>query len=1349
MNPDQPLPKILLVDDKEANLLALEALLSNVEATCVKVTSGRQALKCLLEQEFALILLDVKMPEMDGFETAEIIRQREKNETTPIVFVTAYNPSETLMFKGYALGAVDYIVKPIIPEILISKVKVFIQLFQQNQRLKQEIEEHKRTQESLFLEKELAQVTLKSIGDAVITTNAQGKITYLNPMAEYLTGWSQKDAQGLPLLEILTTVNEITQIKVENPIIKALEQVKIVNLPQNTMLIARDGRKFAIDDSASPIQDIQGNIIGAVIVFRDITDYKRQEEAKLSNILDRAIAAIASYRAKSDRSWVFDYWSGGCERLFGYTAEELIADQNLWTNNVYPEDLAPLVAQIFEDHKLHRTNYVEYRFRHKDGTRRWIAASQFFAWDEINHCWLVTGVFTDITDRKQAEIALREAETIIKQQEEQLRLALELTQTGVWDWQLTTGIIQWNSCHYNLLGYQVGEVECTYEAWRSRLHPDDVTEVERQLLEALENHRDYKAEYRVIYSDGTIRWVLGKGQGLYDEAGQPVRMIGTIVDITDRKQAEIALQEQLNREQLVKSIAQNIRETLDLEQVLQRTVDQVRDFLKCDRVIIFRFQPDWSGIVIRESVNQNYPAIVDTSINDPCFAEDYIEPYRQGIVTSRTDFYAEDIPPCYRELMKPFQVRANLAVPILQADKLWGLLIAHQCSAPRQWQETEIELMKQLATQVGIAIQQSELYQQAYQELQQRKKAQESLFISEQRLKALLEYAPVLIFMIDLENRYFLVSRSYEDMIGMTAEQLLGKSLYDIWTKEEADFMANHNRQILASQQIMAMEQELLPPHTHKPLTFFTLKFPLYDATGKVYAIGGISTDITERKQAKSKIAEQAALIDLATDAIFVHDFDDQILFWSKGAERLYGWTAAEIIGQKSQSLFNQDIALTQAIQTARAEGSWQGEIEQITKTGQKIIVASHKTRVENKFSQPQSILVVNNDITEKKQLEQQFYHAQRLESLGTLASGIAHDFNNILTPILGASQLLPQKLPHPDDQTQRLLAILSSSARRGADLVKQILLFSRSTEGNLATIQLGYLLLELIGIAKQTFPKSITISHEIPTKELSTISADAIQMHQVFMNLMVNARDAMTEGGKLTISAENRQLDQYYAAMNLEAKVGAYVVVTVADTGSGISPDLLDKIFDPFFTTKGTGKGTGLGLSTVRGIVKNHGGFVKVHSELGKGTQFNVFLPAIAGEVNLTTSEEAMPSGNGELILIVEDEALIQEITKTALENYNYRTMIASDGIEALSLYAQHQQEISVVLMDMMLPNLDGLTAIRTLQKINPQVKIIATSGIMANQKLALEANVKTFLVKPYTTSKLLEALTEIMVKI
>jgi len=502
---------------------------------------------------------------------------------------------------------------------------------------------------------------------------------------------------------------------------------------------------------------------------------------------------------------------------------------------------------------------------------------------------------------------------------------------------------------------------------------------------------------------------------------------------------------------------------------------------------------------------------------------------------------------------------------------------------------------------------------------------------------------------------------------------------------------------------------------------------------------------ILEYKQAEQKIREQAALLDVATDAIFVRDLDNQILFWNKGAERLYGWKPEEVLLKNTQDFLSkkdptqQEVALKATIES----GAWQGELHKVKKDGKEILVESHWTLVRDEAGNPKSILIVDTDITEKKQLETKFLRAQRLESLGTLASGIAHDLNNILTPVLAVAQLLPLKLPHLDEQSQRMLLMLETNAKRGADLVKQILSFARGAEGKRTSVQLKHLLLDIEQIAKRTFPKTIEIESDIPS-ELWTVSADATQLHQVFMNLVVNGRDAMPHGGTLSISGANINIDESYARMNVEATVGAKVVITVSDTGVGIPPEIIDRIFDPFFTTKEVGKGTGLGLSTVLGIVKTHGGFVEVSSQVGAGSEFKVYLPASEDTLMQAAIELELFSGNGELILVVDDEAAIREITKATLESYNYRVLTASDGIEAIAEYAEHMNEISLVLMDMMMPTMDGAIASRTLRKMNPQVEIIAMSGLTSSDAIAntTSIDIKQFLPKPFTAKELIAAL-------
>jgi PAS domain S-box-containing protein len=401
-----------------------------------------------------------------------------------------------------------------------------------------------------------------------------------------------------------------------------------------------------------------------------------------------------------------------------------------------------------------------------------------------------------------------------------------------------------------------------------------------------------------------------------------------------------------------------------------------------------------------------------------------------------------------------------------------------------------------------------------------------------------------------------------------------------------------------------------------------------------------------------------------------------------------------------------------------------------------------HITREEN--GRPLRLDGIATDITEKKSLEDRFLRAQRLESIGRLASGIAHDLNNILSPVLMGAQILQMRLPSADDR--RLLEIMLGNVERGADMVKQILLFARGVQGERLPLQPRHLIREIIKIAAETFPKSILVKSSI-SEEPWLILGDTTQIHQVLMNLCVNARDAMPGGGSLTISAENVRLDEIYVRMNPEARPGEYVMIAVADTGEGIPQQLLSKIFDPFFTTKEQGKGTGLGLSTVQGIVKGHGGFVNVYSEVGKGTEFKIYLPVAESPHAISEAIQTdWPMGNGELILVVDDEAAVRELAQNVLEMFGYRALVASDGAEAMAIYAERRGEIHVVVTDLMMPVMDGPATIRALQRLDPEVRIIAVSGLSGNGRMleAAQAGVKSFLPKPYTADRLLKAIAE-----
>ena len=496
-----------------------------------------------------------------------------------------------------------------------------------------------------------------------------------------------------------------------------------------------------------------------------------------------------------------------------------------------------------------------------------------------------------------------------------------------------------------------------------------------------------------------------------------------------------------------------------------------------------------------------------------------------------------------------------------------------------------------------------------------------------------------------------------------------------------------------------------------------------------------------DRRRDEERLREQAALLDLAADAIFVRDLDHRLTYWNKSAERIFGWTAAEAVGRSAlELLVRQDGArYLDALKSVIELGEWSGELTHVSKAGVEVTLQSRWRLVRDAEGLPKSMLVINSDITERKKLESQFLRAQRLESVGALASGIAHDLNNVLAPILMSVGLLDDLVA--DATGKKLLETVRVSAWRGAELVKQILAFTRGVAGHRDVVQLQPLIAEIARILRETLPRGIQICTS-GNKELWPVLADTTQFHQVLMNLCVNARDAMPGGGMLSIHAENVTLEARQVSGHEGAKPGRYLELSVADTGTGIAPESLEKIWDPYFSTKAPDEGTGLGLPTVRRIVEAHGGFITVESKLGEGTRFRAFLPATATLPRVLCPDPALlvlPRGRGEKILIVDDERAFQEITGAIFSKFGYHVLTASDGSEAVAIFAEHKGEIDLVVTDMMMPVLDGAATIRELRRLDPNVRIIAASGLSENEVMTRGFDNATFLLKPFSTETLL----------
>jgi len=524
---------------------------------------------------------------------------------------------------------------------------------------------------------------------------------------------------------------------------------------------------------------------------------------------------------------------------------------------------------------------------------------------------------------------------------------------------------------------------------------------------------------------------------------------------------------------------------------------------------------------------------------------------------------------------------------------------------------------------------------------------------------------------------------------------------------------------------------------------------PIFDDSARCTHFVGVYHDVSELRRISGQVEEQTSYLDKAQDAIIVQDLHGRVLSWNKAAERIYGWTAEDMISRNLADFIYTDPRKFNEINSATLEkGEWCGDQRHFSKDRRELTIETRRFLLRGKDGRPKSVLAVKTDVTEKRKIEVQFIRAQRMASLGLLAGGIAHDLNNVLTPIMLSIDTLRSMVADP--QARTVLETIELSTRRGSEIVQQVLSFARGMEGQRIVIQPKYMIKEIEHIVRDTFPKDIRLQFSVPY-ETWAITGDPTQVQQVLLNLCVNARDAMPKGGTLTIEAKNCRVDEHYMAMNPQAKPGRYVAISVTDGGVGIPDDIIDKIFEPFFTTKDVGKGTGLGLSSVQAIVKSHGGFINVISEPNQGTTFRIYLPAEdapTGATEEAAGEVALPRGSGETILVVDDEISIISITRHTLEAFGYRMVTARNGAEAVAIYAQKREEIAVILTDLSMPVMDGRATIYALLNINPKAKIIAMSGMDETKSVIMASNagIKHFISKPYTAGTLLQTLRSVL---
>ena len=643
-------------------------------------------------------------------------------------------------------------------------------------------------------------------------------------------------------------------------------------------------------------------------------------------------------------------------------------------------------------------------------------------------------------------------------------------------------------------------------------------------------------------------------------------------------------------------------------------------------------------------------------------------------------------------------------------------------------------------------------------DLTARKHAEQALRESERFVRAALNGLTAHVAILDEEGKILAVNEAWrlfaQENGGLHERGAEGSNYLDACDKTGGGTPGNAGRIAAAIRAILRGEQTFYeaeyPCHSDHEQCWFVVRITPFSGSGPKRVIIA-HENVTARKiQEEALRASEERFRQIAENIheVFwmVNPSDGRVLYVSPAYEQLWGASCESLYanpGSWTLAIHPDDRARVAAAASEKASGSYNETFRVVRPDKSVRWVRDREFPISDANGVIYRIVGTAEDITDHRQLEEQLMRTQRLEAVGTLAGGVAHDLNNILTPTLMAAELIRQKMTDPHGL--QLVDMIEQSMRRGSGIIRQMLVFSRGISGQRISVQPRHLLNEVATLIRETFPREINLETDV-AKDLRPLVADATQVHQVLINLCVNARDAMPGGGTLTLTASNVVLGPAEVQAHSQARPGRHVAITVADTGCGIPQEIHARIFEPFFTTKEIGKGTGLGLSSVLGIVRGHGGFVTVASTPGAGSTFTVYLPAEENTSEPRVVEaisSGLPRGHGELVLVVDDEEVIRKVTRTLLEGYGYKVLLATQGQEAIALFDENPGAVKLVITDVMMPVMGGAELIRVLRQRVPDLPILASSGLLeADKRCELaDLGVSEILSKPYGEKDLLEA--------
>ena len=1179
------------------------------------------------------------------------------------------------------------------------------------------------------------------------------------------------------------------------------------------LLVRCDRTKFYAEVSGSVVPF--GGKKAIQIVFRDISERKvayekmRVSEESFREMFENNPLAMG---VLDKSTFQLLEVNAAFTALYGYSREELIGGINA------QELLTAGVEQEFEYSELlqqHTGTFPMSGSRRRHRTKNGAIIDVLVTRYEIlfNNHPAVHVFINDITDYIQSK-----ADLILSN--ERFELVANATNDVIWDVDLTSNKIWWNDNFYSKYGYS-HDTEVQSSSWSDNIHPSDKVNVLAGIQQCIDDKRTFWTdEYRFLKADKGVVYVLDRGYIQYDASGKAHRIVGAMLDITERKKYQDELRISQSRFSSIFESAMDAIITVDDEyriilfnaaaekmflcaacDVLGTSIDQFipessrvehirlmqeyketeTETIKMGRTHdVYALRSNGQQFPVEASISQIHTEsgmlynVILRDVTEKKITDDRLrnseEKFRSVVqnisdiitIVDENGVILYESPSIKNVLgYEQDEILGRSVFEFFHPDDIARLQQAMEEAFTLEGRSKRIEYRFLAKNGTYVVLESSGVTQSdnpaiaaivvTSRDMTERKNAEDALRQSEEKFRAIMENSNIGFTLFDQNTNVLYMSP--------TNQQIFGYSMTDLMELKPMELLHPEDREVTTVRMKCLLEGEEVAPAEFRWL-MKDGKWKWIESNAFNYLenknIGAILVtyqDVNQRHESNMQIRNQAALLDIVPDAIIMQELNGTILSWNKGAERIYGWTAEEAIGRLVCDMLcggntrERSEPLDQLLQN----GNWSGDLNLRTKDGTTILVLSRWELVSNSGNQ-YTILMIDTDVTEKRTLEKQLYRAQRLESIGTLASGIAHDLNNILTPVVLGMELV--KIRSRDEAVGKRVDSLIANVQRGSGLIRQVLTFARGTEEQYEPINVKYSISEVVKLARETFPREIQVMINLPTEDL-IVKGNATQLHQILLNLCINARDAMSDReGELWVEACYCDATDSIKKRFIDMKPGRYVSITVRDNGMGMPQEVQEKIFEPFFTTKEVGKGTGIGLTTVFSIVRNHNGFIDFVSQENVGTTFMIYLPA--DEINddavgqLPTDIPSCKADKHTTILFVDDEELLRMTAEDVLKEHGYQVVTAIDGENAVQLYSQYKNEITVVVTDIMMPNMNGMELIKVLHSMNPAIEIIATGGLMYGDAPSRikEIGAAEVLMKPYSAVQLIECIEKVVAR-